>query len=432
MKKYEKRKRTVSILAGIVSVIAIVFLPAGAFCDITQTAIIATASPYSAGSSTGAHCVASVDPAGGPRTVQTDLLPTDKTDIMVAAYENYFYRIERHEADNITKFDIAAPDTPIYQYSVMDSGDTDSGNPHALIFVSAEKAYLLRYGKTTAWIVNPSAATESEFKIDELDLSAYADQDGIPEMESGVIVDGVLYITMQRLDRTDGWAPKNTSYVALFDTTTDEEIDTETQNADGVNGIALPGPNPSAIQYLEGNDTIYIQAVGDFGSTYSNRDPAYTGGIITLNPSTYETALLVDDGDDTSHPYGNISGMAIVSADKGYFVGYAGWGDNTLYEFSPTTGEVSGAASAELSNKNIAGMQSGAYADKNGMLWVCNQTDARIDVLNTTDNTIDEQISTNLNPLMVAFTSEGEAGSGSGGDNDNGCFIDTIFSGISD
>jgi hypothetical protein len=408
----------------------LVFLPAWAFCDLTQNAIIATASPYSAASATGAHCVASVDPAGGPRTIQTNLLPTDKTDIMVVAYENYFYRIERFQADNITKFDIAAPDTPIYQYSVLDSGDTDSANPHGLIFLSAEKAYLLRYGKTTAWIVNPSATTEAEFKLGELDLSAYADQDGVPEMDAGVIVDGILYVTTQRLDRTDGWAPKNTSYVVLFDTETDEEIDTGTQNTDNVKGIALPGPNTGAIQYLADNDTIYIQAAGDLGSTYANRDPAYTGGIITLNPATYETALLVDDGDDSDHPYGNISGMAIVSAEKGYFVGYAGWGDNTLYAFSPTTGDVSGEVSADLANINIAGMQSGAYADKNNRLWVCNQTDAEVVILNTEDNTIDENLRTDLNPLMVAFTSEGERGTGSGGGSSSGCFIDTVLSGL--
>ena len=34
----------------------------------------------------------------------------------------------------------------------------------------------------TVWIVNPSATTSGEFKIGELDLSPYADSDGIPEM----------------------------------------------------------------------------------------------------------------------------------------------------------------------------------------------------------------------------------------------------------
>jgi hypothetical protein len=187
-------------------------------------------------------------------------------------------------------------------------------------------------------------------------------------------------------------------------------------------GIPLPIRNPLAIQYLPENDTIYVQGAGHFYAS----PPEYTGGIVTIDPATYDVNLLVDDGD----PYGNISGMAIVSADKGYLIGYSGWGDNTLYSFSPTTGDVGEAISDDLSGKNIAGMQSGVYADKNDMLWVCNQTDAEVAILNTEDNTIDEKLSTNLNPLMVVFTSEGERGTASGSDSSSGCFIDTVLSGL--
>ncbi|WP_373497933.1 hypothetical protein [Desulfococcus sp.] len=90
---------------------------------------------------------------------------TDASDITVAAYQNFFYRIERFQADNVTKFDISAPDKPIWQFSTNDPGDTGSSNPYDLLFVSAEKAYLLRYGATRAWIVNPSATDASGFKV---------------------------------------------------------------------------------------------------------------------------------------------------------------------------------------------------------------------------------------------------------------------------
>ncbi len=420
MNHHLRRIRNPFIGAGLLIAIFTLCIPASALSEVVQTAVIAT---VAADYSSGAHSIVDVDPVGGPRNVQNDLLPTI-SDIMVAAYENHFYRLERYQGDNVTKFDIAAPDTLIYQYSVLDSGETDSANPHAMIFLNDQKAYVLRYGKTTAWIVNPSAASEAEFKIGELDLSDYADADGIPEMDNGIIVDGILYITLQRIDRDSGWVPSNPAYVALFDTATDTEIDTGVANTDGVKGILLPVKNPGAIQYLSANDTIYLQGVGDFGSSWSGRDPDYSGGIVTIDPSSYATAVLVDDGDDTDHPYGNISGMAIVSADKGYFIGYAGWGDNTVYGFSPTTGVVSGVVNADLTGKNIAGMQSGAYADKNNMLWICNQTDAEVAVLDTADDTIDEKIATNLNPIMVVFTSQGSSGGGSGDDGDSsGCFI---------
>ena len=420
-----KKNSFVLTVLSVCSVFVVLCMAAGpAHCDVTQTAVVATAA---ADYSSGAHSTISVDPVGGPRTAQNNLLPTSISDISVASYGTYFYRIERFNADNVMKFDINAPDTPIWQYSTLDDpGDTTS-NPHGLVFVNSEKAYLFRYDTTKVWIVNPSTTTEGGFKIGELDLSSYADSDGIPEMESGVIVNGKLFIILQRLDRDlFPWAQTNTAYVAVFNTTTDAEIDTEIDNPDNVFGIPLDIRNPSAIQYLAENNTIYVQGSGYFFGT-----PEYTGGIVSIDPDTYDTTPILDDGDDLSHPYGNITGMAIVSATKGYFVGYAGWGDNTLYPFDPSTGTVGDAVSG-LEQKNIAGMESGIYTDKNNMLWVCNQTDARVDILNTTDDTIDESVSTNLNPLKVVFCSDSsDGGSDDGGDGgSSGCFISTAAFGL--
>lgn len=422
MNRVNRQTRRSPLLAALLTTILTVCLPVAALCEVVQTGVVAT---VAADYSSGATSVIDVDPAGGPRAVENDLAPTI-SDIVVAAYESAFYRLERFMGDNVTKFDISAPATPIYQYSVLDDGDTASANPHAMIFLNDQKAYLLLYGKTKAWIVNPSAATEAEFKIGELDLSAYGDSDGIPEMDNGVIVDGILYITLQRQDRDNEWAP-GTAYLALFDTTTDTEIDTNVPNDDNVLGIPLPIKNPGAIQYLETNDTIYVQGVGDYGSFSGTRSLEYAGGIATVDPSSYITAILVDDGDDDDAPYGLISSMAIVSADKGYFIGYDGFGDNTLYEFSPTTGDVSGTANDDLMNKSLAGLA----VDQNDMLWVCNQSDAQVAILDTADNTIDQNVGTKLNPSNIAFTTEGTAGSGgSSDDDDSTCFIDTVFGGL--
>jgi hypothetical protein len=381
-----------------------VLIPIQGWCKVTETAVIATVAPdYSS----GAHSVAPVDPVGGPRTARNNLLPTAISDISLAAYENFFYRIERYQADNITKFDISAPETPIWQFSTLDPGDTGTSNPYDLIFLNAEKAYLLRYNKTKAWIVNPSAVTQAAFKIGELDLSSYADSDGIPEMNAGVIANGKLFITLQRMDQDNNFVPTNTVYVAVFDTASDTEVDTGISNADGVKGIPLPIRNPGTIQYVAANKMIYVQGVGDYGSSWAGRDPEYSGGIVSIHSETYSTAMVLDDGDAENHPYGNISGMAVISAEKGYFVSYAGWGDNTLYAFNPSTGVVSGPANDALKNKNITGTDTGTYRDKNGMLWVCNATDAEVVILNTVDNTVDEKVSTNLSPRSVVFALSG-------------------------
>ncbi|HHJ34581.1 MAG TPA: hypothetical protein ENJ87_02335, partial [Gammaproteobacteria bacterium] len=151
-------------------------------------AIIAT---VAADFSSGAHSVISKD-GNGDRISLNELLPT-ASDITVAAFRKNFYRIERAFAgNNITKFSSSDPQTPVWQFSTNDAGSAILSNPHDMVFVSETKAYVLRYGTSTAWIVNPSAQTEAEFKTGELDLSAYADADGVPEMDSGVVVDGRL------------------------------------------------------------------------------------------------------------------------------------------------------------------------------------------------------------------------------------------------
>ena len=411
----EKNSFVLTVLS-VCSVLVVLFLAAGPAYS-AQTAVVAT---VDAGYETGAHSTISVDPVSGPRTAQNNLLPTI-SDISVAAYETYFYRMERFNKNNVTKFDINAPEEVKWQWST--EGDETNSNPHDLVFVNAEKAYLLRYGSNMAWIVNPSATVEDDFKIGELDLSAYRFEDNPPGMHSGVIADGKLYITLQRFDAA--WTPQ-TAYVAVFDVSNDTPINTDKGSGDML-GIPLPIKNPGAIQYLAENSTVYVQGSGHFFGALE-----YSSGIAAINPSTYDVSMIFDDGNELDHPYGFIVGMAILSPTKGYFVGYAGWGDNTLYTFDPSNPSPEGTAIEDFEHIQIAGMESGVYFDENNMLWVCNQTDASVDILNTTDDTIDESVSTNLNPSKVVFCS-GTSGGGSdngGGGGSSGCFISTSAYGL--
>lgn len=367
--------------------------------DSTQSAVVATAAPdYS---SYGISAI-TVDPKAGPRIAVNNLL-AGSSGSTVKAFGQYYYRIEQFQADNITKVDISAPNTPIWQYSTQDAGEATSSNPWDLVFVSSTKAYLIRYGSTKAWIVNPSATSEAGFKIGELDLSAYTDADGAPEMCCGVIANNKLFIVMQR---TVDWCPTEIAYVAVFDTATDAQINTGMGSGSMI-GIPLTIKNPGSIQYMAENNRIYVQGVGSYpGSGACDPVYEYTGGIESINPATYASSIVLDDGDATTHPYGAISGMSIASPTKGYFVGYAGWGDNTLYAFNPTTGVVSGAVSG-FQNINISGMNSGTYLDKNAMMWVCDASNAQIKILDTENNTVNENIATNLDPQKVAFCTKG-------------------------
>ncbi len=384
--------------------------------ETTQTAVIVTAA---ADWSSGAHSVVSVDPVGGPRQAQNNLNPAG-SDLTVVAHENYFFRMARSGAHHIAKYDVNTPDVPIWQFST--EGNESNSNPYDLVFADDEKAYLMRYGSETAWIVNPAAVAESGFKIGELDLSGYSDADGTPEMVAAIIADDLLFVALQRVDTSGGWGnyTYNTPYVAVFDTKTDTEIDIYSCSCD-LKGIPIDGIfNLLTIQYLEDTGMIYVQGVGNWDET----DTAASGGIVRIDPATYETEVILSDGPD----FGAISGMAVVSETKGYFVGYAGWGNNSLYSFDPSCGcdvtKVDG-----FENISISGMQSGVYTDKNDMLWISNQTTASVDILNTATDIVDESVSTGLNPNKVVFCSQGapdDNGSDADDDDDNTCFISIL------
>ena len=321
----------------------------------------------------------------GSYTASNNLVPTG-SDITVAAFGNHFYRIERNDGENITKFSFDDPQTPIWQFSTKDnSSDAVSSNPHAMVFVNENKAYVIRYGKDKVWIVNPSATVEADFKIGELDLSAYGGADGIPDMDNAIIVNGKLFITMQR---QENFVPGD-AYVAVFDVLTDTEIDAGI-TGDALKGIPLSVRNPNAnIQYLAEDNSVYISAIGSFSPN------TFVGGVEKINVSTFKTHLVYND----ESTFGTVADFAIKSPTQAYFIGYHGFVDNTLYALNPITGVVS-----ETKNSALIGVQlSSLNLDKSGDLWVSNSSAASLYVINTVDDSETAVIDTQLNPNKVVF-----------------------------
>lgn len=358
--------------------------------------VTATAAPdFSAG---GHSIVNAVNPRQASET-----LDASGSDLAIAAYGEYFYRIERFGVDTIRKYAATAPATSLWGengFSTNDPGDF-SANAYDMVFVNDSKAYLIRYGAAKAWVVNPSAETEATFKTGELDLSAYADADGNPEMESAVIVGNKLFISMQRYEN---FATQLTAYVAVFDIDTNTEIETGTDLTDAVMGIPLPVKNPQGMSYDPESEKIYLLAGGKLACGFcgdSGTPAEYTGGIISIDPNSYAINQLVDDGDDDNHPYGNLSQMAIVSNTQGYFIGYNAYQDNTLFRFNPSTGVVETDPIADLDGLDLSGLG----VDREDFLWIGkgDLNTAKLIVLDTTTDLIDQEVSIPLNPQAIAF-----------------------------
>ena len=167
-------------------------------------------------------------------TAQNKLIANKLSDIVVRSGGDHYFLIERG-IGRISRYEGENPASAVYTYSTQLAGEAAGSNPATLVIVNDTKAYLLRYGSGKLWIVNPSASSEAAFKTGEIDLSHY-DVDGVPEMISGLIKDGKLYVAMQRLE---SFAAIKNSYVAVIDTSTDQEVTTGSAAAT-LKGIELP------------------------------------------------------------------------------------------------------------------------------------------------------------------------------------------------
>lgn len=355
-----------------------------------NVAVVATRAPdYSSGA------ISLVDTAA--YAAQNNLNATI-SDIVVRADGDHYFVLRRFGADQIVRYDAATPTTPTYTYSTNDSGESGS-NPYDLIVASPTKAYLLRYGSGKIWIVDPSATSETNFKTGEIDLSAY-DADGVPQMSAGLIRNGKLYVALQRLD--DSFAATRSGYVAVIDTTTDTEIDTG-RGSNGLKGIELPVNDPVRLAPVPDSDDVLVLADGG----YVNFAQQYNGGVVRIAASGYGTSLLLDDGDDESHPYGTLIDMAVASDDRAYVVGSTGYIDtsNSLYRFDP------GSAAAPVAISGFTGKDLGALAvDPDGRLWITRTSNAApgLSVLgfDGTAETVDKDlIDTTLTPINIDFVS---------------------------
>lgn len=67
--------------------------------------------------------------------------------------------------------------------------------------------------------------------LGEIDLSVYADEDGLPEIDRLVVRGDTVYASLQRLDRTESWTPREGMVIGLSD-------------AGSVVSDAEIGPNP--------------------------------------------------------------------------------------------------------------------------------------------------------------------------------------------
>ncbi len=212
-------------------------------------------------------------------------------------HDGRVYIINRLGQDNILVLDAMDLRAPLTQFSVG-----NGANPHDIEIVAPDKAYVTRYGTASLLIVNPQDGAE----LGHIDLSAFADADGLPEVSQIVRVGDRLYLSCLRLDRDGGWAPVDISYLIVVDIATDTLVDVD-PDAEGVQGIALSVANPNSMVAV--GEQIAVGVVGFFGDR--------SGGVEIVDTATNRSLGLAVSEEDLG---GDITSMILVDHNRGYAV----------------------------------------------------------------------------------------------------------------
>ena len=246
------------------------------------------------------------------------------SDAVARYHDGLIYIVNRLYADNIQVLDPEQDFATVIQFSVG-----PGSNPQDIAVVSPSRAYVSRY--ETAWLyeVDPTAGAV----LDSIDLSGFADADGLPEMAYMALVGDLLFVAIQRLDRDNFWLPASPSYLAVIDTNTNALVDADPV-APGVQGIELTGLNPtSEIQVDEEAGIIYVGEGGLWNVSDGGVDAVDAIGLTALGFVTTEGQLGGEIGDFTLPLNGRAHAVISVSTPgwESYCVSFD-WADGDLID----------------------------------------------------------------------------------------------------
>jgi hypothetical protein len=176
-------------------------------------------------------------------------------------------------------------------------------NPHDILVVDRRTAYVSRHASYLLWEVDPSTGALKS----TIDLSGFADEDGIPEMSMMARDGHHLFVQIQRLEGGQVIVPP--SYLAVIDIRTNQLVDTD-PGRDGVQGITLTGLVPSfKMEIDEPSRRLYVNEPSEIHVPDGGVDEIDLDTLTSLGFITTEMQNLLD-----------ISGFVLVSPVKGYLI----------------------------------------------------------------------------------------------------------------
>jgi hypothetical protein len=122
---------------------------------------------------------------------------TDVTgDPGIHASGGYVFQTNRYGYDSVRVYEPGSWAAPLTEFALE-----DLANPYDVDVCGAE-AFITQHGSTELAVVLP----ETGALVDTVDLSAWADADGLPEPAAAMPVPEGLLVSVQNFDRDDSWA----------------------------------------------------------------------------------------------------------------------------------------------------------------------------------------------------------------------------------
>lgn len=177
--------------------------------------------------------------------------------------------------------------------------------PQDLVVLGPRRAYVSRGRATHLLRVDPKTGRRREV----VDLSAFADADGLPDLGNLLVHDGRLYVQIRRLDDlAGGFAPP--AMIAVVDLATESLVDADPAR-DGVQAIELEGTSPKMrMQVIGDPPKLFVSATGGFFDA---------GGLERIDLATLTSEGLViaeEDGEVGA----DLGAFVMTSATEGFLV----------------------------------------------------------------------------------------------------------------
>ncbi len=288
--------------------------------------------------------------------------------------------IERFGADAVDVIDPASNWKIAKQYSVG-----AGSNPQDIVAVSPDRAYVARLGADSLDVVRPKSGA----LLDRVDLSAFADADGIPEITRLHYRNDKIFALAARLEN---FHPTDKSAMLVIDGplgTVEAEI-------------TLSFLNPAGpLRYSEAVGKLVVIETGGFSSTGGT--DALDGIVEYFDPDTYAVSGPIITAVALG---GDIIDAIVVAPDKGYAIVERPLGDDyetALVRFNPKTGEAS---------KTLSSAPNFAYpfievTPDGSELWLLDRTRTapgiRIFDVETDELLTETPIDVGLPPFMLCF-----------------------------